>query len=61
MDSRIEAHLIVAGALLFLLFVLELWHRQWLPALACAVMTTTLLALAVISMRRNKHHRNGRR
>jgi len=61
MDSRIEAHLIVAGVLVFLLFILELCQRQWLQALACAAMMTTLLALAAISMRRNKRHRNGRR
>ena len=60
MDARFDARLLVAGVLSLLLLILELRHRQWLAALGCAVVTTTIFALAVISMRRNKHHRNGR-
>jgi len=61
MDSRIEAKLLFAGVLSFLLFIAELLHRQWLPALACAAVTTSLFVLSVISMHRKPHHRNGRR
>jgi hypothetical protein len=59
MESRIEAKLLFAGFLSFLLFIGELLHRQWLPALVYAAVTTSLFALAVISMRRKNHHRKG--
>jgi Flp pilus assembly protein TadB len=61
MNARIEAHLLVAGVLCFVLFIAELWHRRWLAALLSAAMTTALFALAVTSMRRKDHHRKGRR